>query len=45
MKDMEGHALNGFGWDDNCPLWDDNGNAYIIASNFGKYEWCPVSLK
>jgi beta-xylosidase len=45
MKDMEGHALNGYGWDDNCPLWDDNGNAYIIASNFGKYEWCPRIFK
>jgi beta-xylosidase len=41
MTDMEGNPLNGYGWDDNCPLWDDDGNAYIIASNFGKYEWCP----
>lgn len=45
MTDMEGRALNGFGWDDNCPLWDDDGNAYIIASNFGKYEWCPRIFK
>jgi len=41
MTDMEGKPLNGNGWDDNCPLWDDDGNAYIIASNFGRYEWCP----
>ncbi len=41
MIDMEGHPLNGYGWDDTCPFWDDDGNAYIIASNFGKYEWCP----
>jgi beta-xylosidase len=41
MTDMEGQPLNGNGWDDICPLWDDGGNAYIIASNFGKYEWCP----
>jgi hypothetical protein len=38
MKDKEGNALNDFGWDDNCLLWDDNGNGYIIASNFGKFE-------
>ena len=41
MTDMERKPLNGYGWDDNCPLWDDDGNAYIIASNFGRYEWCP----
>lgn len=41
MTDMEGKPLNGYGWDDNCPLWDDDGNAYIIASDFGRYEWCP----
>ncbi|HEY5508147.1 MAG TPA: glycoside hydrolase 43 family protein [Paludibacter sp.] len=45
MTDMNNHPLNGFGWDDNCPLWDDDGNAYIIASNFGKYEWCPRIFK
>ena len=45
MTDMEGHPLNGFGWDDTCPLWDDDGQAYIIASNFGKYEWCPRIFK
>lgn len=45
MTDMEGKPLNGYGWDDNCPLWDDDGKAYIIASNFGKAEWCPRIYK
>lgn len=45
MTDLEGRALNGNGWDDNCPLWDEDGRAYIIASNFGKYEWCPRIFK
>lgn len=45
MTDMEGRKLRGNGWDDNCPLWDDDGNAYIVASNFGKYEWCPRFFK
>lgn len=45
MTDMEGHALNGNGWDDNCPFWDEDGKAYIIASNFGKPEWCPRIFK
>jgi beta-xylosidase len=45
MKDMEGKKLSGYGWDDNCPLWDDDGRAYIIASNFGKLEWCPRIFK
>jgi beta-xylosidase len=22
------------GWDDPCPLWDDNGQAYLVTSNF-----------
>ncbi|MCZ4223464.1 glycoside hydrolase family 43 protein [Pedobacter rhodius] len=45
MKDMEGKKLAGYGWDDTCPLWDDDGKAYIIASNFGKPEWCPRIFK
>lgn len=45
MKDMEGKKLAGYGWDDTCPLWDDDGKAYIIASNFGRPEWCPRIFK
>lgn len=43
MKDSNGRELRGRGWDDVCPLWDD-GQAYIIASNFGKY-WFPHIYK
>jgi len=28
MTDMEGSPLNGYGWDDTCPFWDEDGNAY-----------------
>lgn len=44
MKDSNGRELRGRGWDDVCPLWDDDGQAYIIASNFGKY-WFPHIYK
>lgn len=44
MKDSKGQELRGRGWDDNCPLWDDDGQAYIIASNFGHY-WFPHLYK
>ena len=37
MRDCNGRELRGRGWDDLCPLWDGDGHAYIIASNFGKY--------
>jgi len=33
MKDKNGVELFGLNWDDNCPLWDDDGKAYMIASN------------
>lgn len=26
--------IKGPGWDDPCPLWDDNGQAYLVTSNF-----------
>lgn len=39
MTDSEGRELRGAGWDDVCPLWDDDGQAYIVASNFGKHWW------
>jgi beta-xylosidase len=44
MKDSHGKELRGGGWDDVCPLWDDDGNAYIIGSNFGR-EWYPHLFK
>lgn len=44
MKDGNGKELRGRGWDDVCPLWDDDGQAYIIASNFGKH-WFPHIYK
>lgn len=44
MKDRNGQELRGRGWDDNCPLWDDDGQAYIVASNFGRY-WFPHLYK
>lgn len=44
MKDRNGNELRGRGWDDNCPLWDTDGQAYIVASNFGRY-WFPHLYK
>lgn len=44
MRDCNGRELRGRGWDDLCPLWDEDGQAYIIASNFGKY-WFPHIYK
>ena len=41
MKDKNGADLKGINWDDNCPFWDDNGKAYMIASNPGK-NWFPI---
>src|SRR5476651_2035719 len=26
--------INGPGWDDPCPIWDDKGRAYLVATNF-----------
>ena len=41
MKDKNGAELKGLNWDDNCPLWDDNGKAYMVMSNPGK-NWFPI---
>ena len=41
MKDKNGAELKGLNWDDNCPLWDDNGKAYMVTSNPGK-NWFPI---
>jgi beta-xylosidase len=41
MKDMNGKPLTGINWDDNCPLWDDDGKAYMVASNPGE-NWFPI---
>lgn len=44
MRDSAGEELRGAGWDDLCPLWDDDGQAYIVASNFGRH-WFPHLFK
>lgn len=44
MRDCAGKELRGAGWDDLCPLWDDDGQAYIVASNFGRH-WFPHLFK
>lgn len=41
MKDKNGVELYGIDWDDNCPFWDDDGKAYMIASNPGE-NWFPI---
>jgi beta-xylosidase len=28
------HVLPGPGWDDCCPFWDDDGQGYLVGSNF-----------
>jgi beta-xylosidase len=41
MKDKNGVELYGLNWDDNCPFWDEDGKAYMIASNPQK-NWFPI---
>jgi beta-xylosidase len=41
MKDKNGLELFGLNWDDNCPFWDEDGKAYMIASNPQK-NWFPI---
>jgi len=41
MKDKNGVELFGLNWDDNCPFWDEDGKAYMIASNPQK-NWFPI---
>ena len=41
MKDKNGVALYGLSWDDPCPFWDDDGKAYLVASQPGTY-WYPI---
>jgi len=41
MKDKSGVDLFGLNWDDNCPFWDEDGKAYMIASNPQK-NWFPI---
>lgn len=36
------HVLNAKGWDDCCPFWDDDGQGYLIGSQFDK---APVNGK
>lgn len=44
MKDMNGIELTGLNWDDNCPFWDDDGQAYMLASNPGE-NWFPILFR
>lgn len=30
------NILKGRGWDDCCPFWDDDGQGYLVGSNFSK---------
>ena len=41
IKDMNGKELFGVNWDDNCPLWDEDGKAYMVTSNPGE-NWFPI---
>jgi beta-xylosidase len=41
IKDMNGKELSGINWDDNCPLWDEDGKAYMVTSNPGE-NWFPI---
>jgi Beta-xylosidase len=41
MKDKNGIELFGLDWDDPCPLWDENGKAYMLTSNPGE-NWFPI---
>jgi beta-xylosidase len=41
MKDMNGKELFGLNWDDPCPFWDNDGKAYLLASNPGE-NWFPI---
>ncbi len=40
MKDARGRALLAPKWDDPCPIWDDDGQAYLVASKPGG-AWYP----
>ncbi len=41
MKDKNGKELFGLNWDDPCPLWDDDGKNYLVASHPGS-NWYPI---
>jgi len=41
MKDKNGDAIDGLSWDDPCPFWDDDGKAYLVASQPTKF-WYPI---
>jgi beta-xylosidase len=40
MVDAQGRPLRVMKWDDPCPFWDDDGQAYLIASKVGG-AWYP----
>ena len=44
MKDMYGKPLKCSWFDDPCPLWDDDGNAYFVSSKL-KSGWIPRLFK
>ena len=39
MKDREGRPLRVLHWTDPCPLFDDDGKAYLAASHPGREFW------
>ena len=40
LKDKFGNPITANGWDDTCPFWDDDGNAYFVTSKL-KGGWTP----
>ncbi len=40
LKDMYGKPITAIWWDDPCPLWDDDGKAYFVASKL-RGGWTP----
>jgi len=40
LKDKFGNPITASWWDDPCPLWDDDGKAYFVASKL-KGGWTP----
>ena len=39
LKDKYGRPLRVLHWSDPCPLWDDDGKAYLMSSHPGREYW------
>ncbi|MBQ7683751.1 MAG: glycoside hydrolase 43 family protein [Bacteroidaceae bacterium] len=39
LRDREGRPLRVQHWSDPCPLWDDDGRAYLMTSHPGREYW------